>query len=228
MQKTPKLLELAPPTLAEEVAYWRVSTGRDQSPDMQIDAFRRRGIPEANIFGDVASGRKAKRPELENALKLMAGRPGWTLVVWKLDRLGRDTAELLRLNQEFKDEGWNFVSLTEAIDTKTAMGQAFFGMLAVFAQFESDTTKERTAAGMARAKAAGSQVGARPKLSRKQFVQIEKLLLSPRAHKLSVNRIAHRFRVSAAAIHFHFPKWRAKTKAERTLWRRIHPLPSNY
>lgn len=228
MQKTKKLLELAPACPAEEVGYWRVSTGRDQSPDMQKAAFARRGIPEENIFGDIASGRKAKRPGLELALKLMAGRPGWTLVVWKLDRLGRDAKELLRLASEFEEEGWNLVSLTESIDTKTAMGKAFFGMLAVFAQFESDTTKERTAAGMANAKLRGSQVGRRPKLTREQWEQIEKLLVSPRAKPLSIGRIAHRFRISSSLVNLYFPGWRSKTPAQRKAWRRTHPLPSNY
>lgn len=228
MQKTPKLLELAPATPAEEVGYWRVSTGRDQSPEMQIAAFERRGIPKDNIFGDIASGRKAKRPGLAKALRLMAGRPGWTLVVWKLDRLGRDTAELLRLKAEFAEEGWNLVSLTESIDTKTAMGQAFFGMLAVFAQFESDTTKERTAAGMANAKKRGSQVGRRPKLKPEQWVQIEKLILSPRGKPLSLGRIAHRYRISVSLVNLYFPGWRSKTDRERKAWRKTHPLPSNY
>lgn len=225
---TAKILELAPATPTEEVGYWRVSTGRDQSPDMQIAAFERRGIHKDNIFGDVASGRKAKRPGLQKALRLMAGRPGWTLVIWKLDRLGRDSAELMRLRDEFKEEGWNLVSLTESLDTRTPMGIAFFGMLAVFAQFESDTTKERTAAGMANAKLRGSQVGRRPKLSPEQWTQIENLLLSPRAKPLSIGRIAHRFRVSASLVHLHFPAWRSKTVAERKAWRRAHPLPSNY
>ena len=225
MPKTLPSLELAPATPAEEVGYWRVSTGRDQSPDIQIAAMKARGIPDENIFGDVKSGRKAKRPGLERALRLMAGRPGWSLVVWKLDRLGRDTLELYRLMQEFETEGWNLVSMTQNLDTRSAMGKAFFGMLAVFAQFESDTTKERTAAGMALAKMNGSQVGAKSKLSPKQFEQIEKLLLSPRGHPLSVNRIAGRFKVSAGAIHNNFPTWRSKSVAERKQWRREHPLP---
>jgi len=225
MKKTPKLLELAPATPAEEVGYWRVSTGRDQSPDMQIAAFKRRGIPDDNTFGDVKSGRKAKRPGLESALKLMAGRPGWTLVFWKLDRLGRDRDELFRLDKLFKEEGWNMVSLTESIDTRTPMGQAFFGMLAVFAQFESDTTKERTAAGMARAKENGSQVGRNSKLNPEQWAQIEKLLLSPRGKPLSIGRIAHRFRISSSAINLYFLGWRTKTAAQRKAFRKAHPLP---
>lgn len=225
MAKKPQILELDPPTPAEEVGYWRVSTARDQTPDMQIAAFKRRGIPDANIFGDMASGRKAKRPGLEKALRLMAGRPGWSLVVWKLDRLGRDTLELYRLMTEFDKEGWNLISVTEAIDTRTAMGRAFFGMLAVFAQFESDTTKERTAAGMARARENGSQVGKNTRYTLAQFAAMEKLILSKRAHKLSLGRIASRFKMSTPNLRYHFPDWRTKTKKERDAWRRAHPLP---
>lgn len=225
MKKHKIPLEVAPPIPAEEVFYWRVSTGRDQSPDMQIAAAKKRGIPDDNIFGEVASGRKANRPQLELALKLMYGRPGWTLVVWKLDRLGRDTMELLRLSKEFEAAGQNLVSVTEAIDTRTAMGKAFFGMLAVFAEFESNTTAERSRAGMAQAKRNGSQVGAKSKLTIKQFEQMEKLILSTRAHKLSLNTIARRFRVSVALVNLRFPGWRGKTAAQRKAWRRANPLP---
>lgn len=216
-------LETAPPAPADEIGYWRVSTGRDQTPEMQIAAMKRRGILDDNIYGDIASGRKAKRPNLIMALKAM--RPGGTLVVWKLDRLGRDTMELLRLSKEFEAEGQNLVSMTELIDTRTAMGKAFFGMLAVFAQFESDTTKERTRAGMANAKLNGSQVGAFSKLTRKQWDKMEKLILSPRAHPLSLGRIAGRFRVSTALVNLRFPGWRSKSPKERKLWRAENPLP---
>jgi DNA invertase Pin-like site-specific DNA recombinase len=97
-------------------------------------------------------------------------------------------------------------------------------MLAIFAQFESDTTKERTAAGMARAKQNGSQVGRAPKLTAQQLDQMEKLILSPRAHKLSLGRIARRFDVSVGYVNMHFPCWRSKSERERKAWRRTHPL----
>lgn len=225
MKKTPKTLELDPPTPAEEVGYWRVSTSRDQTPDMQKALMLQRGIPEANIFGDMASGRKAKRPGLEKALRLMAGRPGWSLVVWRLDRLGRDTIELLKLMQEFEAEGWNFISMTESVDTRTAMGKAFIGMLAVFAQFESDSGRERTRAGMARARENGSQIGKNTRYTLKQFETMERLILSKRAHPLSLGRIAARFKMSTPNLRYHFPDWRSLTKKERDAWRKAHPLP---
>lgn len=222
MKKTVPL-EVAPPA-PDEVFYWRVSTGRDQTPEMQIAAARRRGIPDDMMHGDIASGRKAKRPGLEMAIKSM--RPGGALVVWKLDRLGRDTMELLLLAKEFEAEGYNLVSLTEAIDTRTAMGRAFFGMLAVFAQFESDTTAERSRAGMANARKNGSRIGAKSKLTIKQWEQMEKLILSDRHHTLSLNKIARRFRVSVGVVNLRFPGWRRKTVAQRKAWRRSNPLPT--
>lgn len=225
MKKMPEKLELAPPVPAEEVGYWRVSTGRDQIPDMQIAALKRRGIPDDNIFGDITSGRKTKRKGLELALKLMAGRPGWTLVFWKLDRLGRDTSELLRLSKEFQDNEWNMVSLTESLDTRTPLGRMIYALLAIFAQFESDTNAERTKAGVKRAKERGSIIGRQSKLSPKQWADLEKLLLSKRTKPLSIGRIAHRFRISSSLVNLYFPAWRSKIVRERKAWRRAHPLP---
>ncbi len=75
---------------------------------------------------------------------------------------------------------------------------------------------------------ASQPVGRRPKLTPEQWIQIESLLLSPRAKPLSIGRIAHRFRVSASLVHLHFPAWRSKTAAERKAFRRANPLPSNY
>lgn len=225
MKRRQNILKVAPSIPAEEIGYWRVSTGRDQIPDMQIDALKRRGISEDNIFGDTASGRKAKRPGLEMALKAM--RKGDALVVWKLDRLGRDTMELLRLEKELDAEGQMLISMTELLDTRTAMGRAFFSMLATFAQFESDTTAERSRAGVAQARRNGSRVGAPSKLTPKQFQQMETLLLSKRAKTLSLNAIARRFRVSVALINLRFPSWRGKTIAQRKAWRRSNPLPKN-
>ena len=98
---------LSEPTPAEEVGYARVSDADDQNPDFQIQLLRERGIPDANIFVDFQSGRTMNRPRLELALKLMTGRPGWTLVVYKLDRLGRNTAGLVELMHKFEKNEWN-------------------------------------------------------------------------------------------------------------------------
>jgi DNA invertase Pin-like site-specific DNA recombinase len=200
-----------------------VSTGRDQDPDYQIALARKRGIPESNIFGDIASGRRASRGGLKKALTLMEGRPGWTLVLWKLDRLGRDAHGLLGLMKEFKANDWNLVSLTEGLDTRTPMGQAFFGMLAVFAQLESDMTAERTRASMARKKELGIIIGRHTKLRAPHFAEIEDLLLTQ--PRMTIAKIGKRFRISPTTVNNWFPGWRGKTQKERDEYRRLNPLP---
>ena len=231
--KLPKLLRVAPkpmtfdvaePIPAEEVFYYRVSKGRDQDPDFQIALAKKRGIPDDNIFGDVESGKGFSRKGLKKALQLMEDRPGWTLVIWKLDRLGRNAHGLLGLMQEFQAKGWNLLSMTETIDTRTPMGRAFFGMLAVFAQLESDTTAERTRAGMARQKELGVNLGRGTQTSPEEFAEIERLLLKERAW--TIVRIAKRFKVSTSMINHHFPGWRGKTRDARRAWRAKHPLPT--
>jgi DNA invertase Pin-like site-specific DNA recombinase len=230
MKKAEKpVFDLGAPTPAEEVFYWRVSTGRDQDPDFQIALAKKRGIQEGNIFGDVMSGRKTKRPGLELALKLMTGRPGWTLVIWKLDRLGRDTEELMRLSRVFRENDWNLVSMTEGIDTKTPMGKAFYGMLAVFAQFESDTTAERSKAGMMRRKELGFNIGRKTQITKAQFAEIERRLIKT---KEPIPDIAKRIKIkgksiSPSTINHHFPGWRGKLVKERVAWRKLHPLPES-
>jgi DNA invertase Pin-like site-specific DNA recombinase len=218
-------LELASPVPCEEVFYWRVSTGRDQDPDYQIALARKRGIPESNIFGDVASGRRASRNGLKHALMMMEGRPGWTLVLWKLDRLGRDAFGLLGLMKDFKANDWNLVSMTEGLDTRTPMGQAFFGMLAVFAQLESDMTGERTRASMARKKELGIVIGRKTKLRAPHFAEIEDLLLTQ--PRMTIEKIGKRFKISPTTVNNWFPGWRGKTAKEREDYRRLNPLPDH-
>ncbi len=216
--------ELTEPIPSEEVFYWRVSTGRDQDPDYQISLARRRGIPEDNIFGDTKSGKNKNREGLKLALNLMRGRPGWTLVVWRLDRLGRNAAALLNLMEEFKKEQWNLVSLTEGIDTRSAMGTAFFGMLAVFAELESNMTSERTRAHMARRIALGVPIGRHSTITKDQFKEMERLLL--KEPTVSIVEIGKRFDVSASTVNHHFPGWRSKTVHQRKAWRQQHALPA--
>ena len=215
-------LEMSKPLPDEEVGYCRVSTD-DQNPDMQIAEMRKRGITEDNIFVDHGvSGRTMRRPQLTLALKLMEGRPGWTLVVWKLDRLGRNALGMMQLAQEFMEKGWNLVSITESLDTRTAFGRFYFLMLAGLAQLESDHTVERTKAGMARRKELGIPLGRKTKITPEQFAEMEKMLLS-REH--TIKAVAKRFKVSTATVNAHFPGWQTKTAAERKAWRRAHPLP---
>lgn len=142
-----------------DVGYGRVSTS-DQSLDLQLKAFADAGITK--VFSDHGvSGTLASRPELDKALAYV--REGDVLVVWKLDRLGRSTKNVLEVIERLKTQGVGFRSLTEGLDTTGPMGQAMLTVLAAFNQLERDVIVERTRAGLAAAKAKG-RVGGRPRV----------------------------------------------------------------
>jgi DNA invertase Pin-like site-specific DNA recombinase len=213
------------PVPAEEVAYCRVSDDRDQDPDFQIELMRKRGIPDRNIFIDHESGRSMKRPGLKKALIMLEERKGWSLVVWKLNRLGRDTLGLIQLANDFLLAGINLVSLTEPIDTRTPFGRYFLTQMAGFAQLESDLIGERTRAGMARRKELGIRIGRHSQITPQQFRKIESMLLTK--PKLTIKQIGAEFRVSASCINHHFPGWRGKSERERIRHRQLNPLPNS-
>lgn len=148
-----------------KIGYARVSTA-DQSLDMQLDALNREGCER--IYTEKASGGKDDRKELQAALDAL--RPGDVFVVYKLDRLARSTVKLISTLDEIKGRGVEFVSLNDKIDTTTAAGKAFFGMLAVFAEFERNVIVERTNAGLEAARARGRN-GGRPKTAQKKIDQ---------------------------------------------------------
>jgi DNA invertase Pin-like site-specific DNA recombinase len=140
------------------IGYARVSTG-DQTLDLQVDALKARGCEK--IYTDAGvSGSKASRPELDKALADL--RSGDTLVVWRLDRLGRSLAHLVEVVNGLGDRGVGFTSLRETIDTGTPTGKLMFHLMASLAEFERDLIRERTNAGLASARARG-RVGGRPK-----------------------------------------------------------------
>ncbi len=148
----------APTLEGVKIGYARVSTD-DQNLDLQIDALTKDGVDPSRIFSDKMSGAKKLRPGLEDAL--MSTRRGDTLVVWKLDRLGRKLLDVLNRIEDMDRRGIGLRSLTETIDTTTPAGRLLMHMIAVFAEFERALTVERTRAGM-RAKAArGGNVGRR-------------------------------------------------------------------
>ncbi len=128
---------------------------------MQLDALRDVGCDERMVFVDKASGVKSDRPGLEQALDTVA--KGDTLVVWRLDRLGRLMQHLVTVVQELNDRGISFRSLCDGvIDTTTASGQLIFGIFASLAQFERSLIVERTNAGLAAARARGRVGGRKP------------------------------------------------------------------
>lgn len=136
--------------------YMRVSTDM-QEMAMQKSALIRYGVPEDRIFSDVMTGAKMDRAGLKRAIKVCW--PGDTLVVWKLDRLGRNTIGALQQIDELTNAGIHIASVTENIDPKTPMGKLMITILAGVAQWERDLIAERTKAGIAAYKERGGRMG---------------------------------------------------------------------
>jgi DNA invertase Pin-like site-specific DNA recombinase len=150
-----------------KIGYARVSTD-DQKMDLQRDALMAAGCER--VFEDTASGAKAARPGLAEALAY--ARKGDVLVVWRLDRLGRSLPELVRLVGELDAAGIGMESLTEKIDATTAAGRLVFHVFAALAEFERNLIRERTHAGLAAARARGRS-GGRPALSPEKVAAIQ-------------------------------------------------------
>jgi DNA invertase Pin-like site-specific DNA recombinase len=139
-----------------KIGYARVSTA-DQNLDLQIDALKAAGCEK--IFTEKESGMKDDRKALSEMLEY--ARKGDTIVVYKLDRLGRSTRKLIELADELNERGIELVSIRDNIDTTTAIGKAMFRMLTVLAEMERDIIAERTKAGLEAARARGRK-GGRP------------------------------------------------------------------
>lgn len=146
------------------VGYVRVST-YEQNLDLQIDAMKKHGYDL--LYQETASGSKADRPELKKCMEYL--RKGDKLVIWKLDRLGRNLRHTLELAEELETKGIEFVSITDSFDTSTASGKMFFQFLAVIAEFERNQMLERTHAGLAAARAQGRIGGRKPSLDKKKI-----------------------------------------------------------
>jgi DNA invertase Pin-like site-specific DNA recombinase len=148
----------------KKIGYARVSMG-SQDLALQLDALKAAGIGEENIVIEKISGKlsKAQRPQLKACFKKL--QAGDTLVVWKLDRLGRSLKDLLNLIQELDAKKVHFHSLTEIIDTSSPTGRLIFHILAAFGEFERNLIKERSLAGLVSARARGIIGGRRRKLS---------------------------------------------------------------
>src|SRR5436190_8523011 len=143
------------------IGYARVSKN-EQNLDLQKDALRNAGCQEQNIFTDKITGTKAERKGLEQALSHL--RSGDTLVVWRLDRLGRSLKHLIETVTTLQQQNIAFQSINENINTSTATGQLVFHIFGALAEFERNLIRERTMAGLESARARG-RVGGRPHLS---------------------------------------------------------------
>ena len=143
------------------IGYARVSTNT-QELRLQLDALKSAGITKADIFTDKISGSKTERPGLDRCLQAL--QPGDTLLVWRLDRLGRSLRHLVDLVENLRQRGIGFKSICDgAIDTTTASGELIFNVFASLAQFERRLIQERTKAGLAAARARGRN-GGRPRI----------------------------------------------------------------
>ena len=175
------------------IGYARVST-QDQNADLQVDALERAGCER--IYTDHASGAKASRPQLDRMLEAL--RKGDTVVVWKLDRLGRSTLNLAALLERFREQEIGFRSLTEQMDTTTPGGVLVFNVFAAVAQLERDMIRERTKAGVMAARARGRKGGRPRKLTKKDEIMIRELYES---RSVTIKEIAAKFNVGRTTIY---------------------------
>jgi DNA invertase Pin-like site-specific DNA recombinase len=140
-----------------KIGYARVST-RDQSMSMQVEALKEAGCDK--IYEEIASGAKTVRPVLDEIIRNL--REGDTIVIWKLDRLGRNLAHLIHLTTVLLEKKVGLISMNDPIDTTTSQGRLIFGIFASLAEFERELIRERTQAGLKSARARGRN-GGRPK-----------------------------------------------------------------
>jgi DNA invertase Pin-like site-specific DNA recombinase len=174
--------------MGRRIGYARVSTA-DQKLKVQKAALDRDGC--AIIFEEKRSGTKRnEREQRELALKVLT--KGDTLVVTRLDRLGRSMRDLANIVHEIEEIGANLRVIEQNVDTATSAGRAFFGMLAVFAQFETDVRRERQVEGIARAKNAGVYTGGKPRIDRQKVRKLAAAANGPAAiaRDLGVSRMS--------------------------------------
>jgi DNA invertase Pin-like site-specific DNA recombinase len=155
------------------IGYARVST-QDQNLELQREALTKAGCQK--VFEDKLSGARTDRPGLSKILEML--RKGDTLVVWKLDRLGRSVKQLVDLVGELHKLGVQFKSLTDAIDTGTPSGRFFFHIMASLAEMERELNVERTRAGLEIARLLGRKGGRKPKMTGSKIESARKLLAS--------------------------------------------------
>jgi DNA invertase Pin-like site-specific DNA recombinase len=184
------------------LGYMRVSKADgSQVLDLQQDALLAAGVVPERIYKDLASGRFDERPGLMQCLKAL--QPGNTLVVWKLDRLGRSLRHLVNIIEDLKQKGIGFKVLTgqgAQIDTTTPHGKLVFGMFAALAEYERELIIERTQAGLAAARARGRN-GGRP---RKMDVHTLKMAMAAMSDKQAVAKdIAKRLGITTTTLYMY-------------------------
>lgn len=174
------------------IGYARVSTA-DQTLNLQLDALKAAGCEQ--IFTDQISGTKAERVGLTDAMSHL--RTGDTLVVWRLDRLGRSLRHLIESITALQEQGIGFKSLQEQIDTTTSGGKLIFHIFGSLAEFERDLIRERTQAGLEAARSRG-RVGGRPKALSKSKAEMAQRMYQDRNN--SVNEICKTLGISRMTL----------------------------
>lgn len=179
------------------IGYARVST-RHQELDLQLDALRAAGVDGKFIYTDTASGAKSARAGLDTCLKeLIAGD---TLLVWRIDRLGRSISHLVGIVEDLRERGIGFKSICDgAVDTTTASGELVFNIFSSLAQFERRLIQERVRAGLEAARARGRQGGRRPIDRNDSRVKAAKRMSENR--DMRVNEICGTLRISRATYY---------------------------
>ena len=175
-----------------KIGYARVSTA-DQNLDLQLDALTAAGCEK--IYSEHISGKNADRPELAQCLRAL--RKDDVLVVWRLDRLGRSTKDLLQIVEDLKSREIGFQSLTEALDTQSPAGRLIFHVLGALAEFEHAIIKERVRAGLAASRARGRLGGRAHKLSTADTRKARAMLVDPTITK---SEVARHFKVSRPTL----------------------------
>jgi len=175
------------------IGYARVSKSDDQNTTAQVTALRDAGCE--TIYHEAASGGRWDRPELQKLLNYL--RTGDVVVVWKLDRLSRSLRDLLFIMEKLDAAGAGFRSLTESIDTTSPGGRMLMQMLGSFAEFEREMIRERTRAGLERARNEGRVGGRRPKLT---VEQQREAIEAVRSGRRTASQMARVFDVHPATI----------------------------
>ncbi len=181
-----------------KIGYARVST-KEQSLSMQIDALKKAGCDR--IHEEIASGAKTARPVLDEIMRNI--REDDVLVIWKLDRLGRNLAHLIHLTNKLLEKKVGLISLNDPIDTSTAQGRMVFGIFATLAEFERELIRERTQAGLNSARARGRK-GGRPKGMSKEAM--EKAAIAEALYKngtIPVKKIAEQLDISKTTLYLY-------------------------
>lgn len=177
----------------EQIGYARVSTN-DQDPELQIQALKKAGCKK--IFTETVSGIASSRPELDKCFDYL--RKGDTLIIYKLDRLGRSAKDIINITNTLQERAINLVALNDNIDTTTPQGKFMFQLTASLAELERNLISERTKDGLKAARARGRLGGRRKKLTEKEANQVRQL------HKkniMSIKEICQRYKISRSTLY---------------------------